>query len=208
MADATPGTIIVLNGCMSAGKTSIAKAIQRAFDAPYLLVGLDLFWSEVFPWEWTDDARHSVREIPVAGASPPKIALAVQPFGYFFVSGLHHTVAALARMGHHVVVDHVLYDSNYVAEMLTLWQAFPVWLVGVSCPLPTVLKRAAARTDRWPTYPPTVTWMFDEVHKHTRGIYDLEVDTSRLTPMECALQIKRMVNEHRSPAAFKQLAAL
>jgi len=52
MANTTPGTIIVLNGCPSAGKTSIAKAIQRTFEAPYLHVGIDLFWLEVFPWEW------------------------------------------------------------------------------------------------------------------------------------------------------------
>jgi len=39
MTDITPGTVIVLNGCMSAGKASIAKAIQRMFDAPYLRHG-------------------------------------------------------------------------------------------------------------------------------------------------------------------------
>ncbi len=49
MADITPGTIIVLNGCPSAGKTSMAKAIQQTFDAPYLHMGIDLFWLEVFP---------------------------------------------------------------------------------------------------------------------------------------------------------------
>ena len=49
MGDTTPGTIIVLNGCASAGKTSIAKAIQRTFEAPYLHMGIDLFWLEVFP---------------------------------------------------------------------------------------------------------------------------------------------------------------
>jgi chloramphenicol 3-O-phosphotransferase len=43
MTEATPGTSIVLNGCPSTGKTSIAKAIQRTFEAPYLHVGIDLF---------------------------------------------------------------------------------------------------------------------------------------------------------------------
>lgn len=206
MAATTPGTIIVLNGCASGGKTSIAKAIQRTFDAPYLHVGIDLFWLEVFPSERASDIFHL---IPIEAASPPKTVLAVQPFGKFCMSGLHHTIAALARIGHNVVVDHVLTEASYLTEILTLWQSFPVWLVGVSCPLETVHQRAAARADRkWPFYLPLATWMFDEAHTHTQGIYDLEVDTSRLTPTECALQIKHELDERGSPAAFKQLAAL
>ena len=112
-------------------------------------------------------------------------------------------------MGHNVVVDHVLTDARYVTDIVTVWQSFPVWLLGVFCPLETIHQRVAARTDRsWPSYLPMVTWMFDEAHKHTRGIYDLEVDTSRLTPTECALQIKQVLDERGSSVAFKRLVAL
>ena len=209
MADIRPGTIIVLNGCASAGKTSIAKAIQRTFDAPYLHVGIDLFWLEVFPAEWAGAPAEIFELVPIEGASPPKIALSVQSFGKFGISGLHHTVTALARIGHNVVVDHVLSEASYVTEILTLWEPFPVWLVGVSCPLETAHERAAARPDRnWPWYRAMVTWMYDAAHVHTRAIYDLELDTARLTPTECALQIKRMLAEGGSPAACRQLAAL
>ena len=209
MTDTTPGTIIVLNGCPSTGKTSIAKAIQRTIDVPYLHMGIDLFWLEVFPWEWVGAATNGVQEIPVDGASPPKIMQIAQPYGNSVISGLHHTVAALAHLGHNVVVDHVLSDARYVADIVTVWQSYPVWLVGLSCPLETIHQRVAARADRsWPSYLPMVNWMFDEAHEHTRGIYDLEVDTSRLTPDECALQIKQVLDERGSPSAFKRLAAL
>jgi len=208
MPDTTPGTIIVLNGCMSAGKTSIAKAIQRTFDAPYLLVGMDLFWLQVFPWECAGAATNSVEEIPIDATSPPQIAQLTRPFGRFFISGLHQTIAALAGMGHNLVVDHVLSEASYVTEILALWQPFPVWLVGISCPLETLHQRAAARADRsWPSYLPVATWMYYEVHKHTLGIYDVEVDTSRLTPAECAVQIKHVVDERGAPTAFNRLTA-
>ncbi|HWQ15817.1 MAG TPA: AAA family ATPase [Roseiflexaceae bacterium] len=208
MADAAARTIIVLNGCPSVGKTSIAKAIQRTFEAPYLHVGIDLFWLQIFPWEWAGAATNSVQEIPIEGASPPKIMQTAQPFGNFVISGLHHTVAALAQMGHNVVVDHVLTDARYVADIVRVWQSFPVWLVGVFCPLETIHQRIAAQTDRdWPSYLPMTTWMFDEAHKHTWGIYDLEVDTSQLTPADCALQIKHMLTERGAPSAFKQLVS-
>ena len=210
MANTRLGTIILLNGCMSAGKTSIAKAIQRTFEAPYLHVGIDLFWLEIFPSEWVGAATNGVQEIPIEATSPPKIAQVNQPFANFFISGLHHTVAALASMGHNVVVDHVLTQASYVTDILALWRPFPVWLVGVSCSLEMVRQRASARADRawWPSYLPVATWVFDEVHKHTQGIYDIEVDTSRLTPDECAFQIKHMLDERVTPSAFKQLASL
>ena len=172
-------------------------------------MGIDLFWLEVFPWEWAGAATNSVQEIPIEGASPPKIVQTAQPFGNFVISGLHHTITALARMGHNVVVDHALTDARYVVDIVTVWQSFPVWLVGVFCPLDTIHERVAARADRsWPSYLPMVNWMFEEAHKHTRGIYDLEVDTSQLTPDECASQINQVMDECGSPSAFKGLAAL
>lgn len=208
MTDNKPGTIIVLNGCPSAGKTSIAKAIQRTFEAPYLHVGIDLFWLEVFPWEWAGAATNGVQEIAIEGASPPKIVQTAQPFGNSVIAGLHHTVAALARMGHNVVVDHALTDARYVADIVTVWQPLPVWLVGVFCPLATIHQRVAARTDRsWPSYLPMVNWMFDAVHQHTQGIYDLTVDSAQLTPDECALQIKQRMQAGPPPLAIHWLKA-
>lgn len=209
MTDTPPGTIIVLNGCASAGKTSIAKAIQRTFPEPYLHLGIDHFWIDVQPWEWAGAPAQIIQAIPVENASPPKIASVPGPFGKFVVSGLHHSVAALSRIGHNVVVDQMFYDASFFTELPTLWKSLPVWLVGVHCPLETLCERAAARADRsFPGYIPMITWMFDEVHKYTQGIYDLEVDTSRLTPTECALQIKQMVDKRGSPSALERIAAL
>ncbi len=161
------------------------------------------------PSEWAGAPAEIFELVPIEGTSPPQIALAAQWFGKFGMSGLHHTVAALARIGHNVVVDHLLSEASYVTEILTLWEPFPVWLVRVSCPLETLHERAAARPDRdWPWYRGMVTWGYDAAHAHTRAIYDLELDTSRLTPTECALQIKRMLDERGSPAACMPLAAL
>ena len=39
----TPGQIIILNGTSSAGKTSIAKALQDALEDTYIETGLDRF---------------------------------------------------------------------------------------------------------------------------------------------------------------------
>jgi len=38
-----PGTIILLNGTSSSGKTSIVKALQDSLEEPYLVMGIDRF---------------------------------------------------------------------------------------------------------------------------------------------------------------------
>ena len=43
---------------------------------------------------------------------------------------------------------------------------------------------------------------------HRPGIYDLEVDTSLLSPEECAAAIRRRLDDPAPPTAFRQLALL
>jgi len=47
-----PGTVIVFNGASSAGKTSIAKALQTKLGTPYLHVQLDAFRAMEPPGYW------------------------------------------------------------------------------------------------------------------------------------------------------------
>ena len=42
---------------------------------------------------------------------------------------------------------------------------------------------------------------------HEPGIYDLEVDTSLLSPEQCAESIRRRLAEPPPPTAFQRLAA-
>ncbi len=210
MAETDPGTIILLNGTASSGKTSLAKAIQQIFDDPYLHIGVDLFWG-IFPFGWRGAADASWQHAPVPDTDPPKTAIVMPPLSHLLHVGIYHTAAALARIGHNVVIDHVLYDAAEVPVMVACWRDLPVWLIGLHCPLDVLHARAIARPDRlnvWPEYVEVITWQFDEVHKHTRGIYDLEIDTSRLSPIECALQLKDALRAQGQPRALKQLTAL
>ena len=201
------GTVIVLNGTGSAGKSSIVAALQQISPIPYVNVGIDTFWVHMFPWSWVNARTAGVKLTPVDGSAPPKCAWDVQPYGHQFISGLHHTVATLAQLGHHLIVDHAFDHQRWVEECLQIWRNIPVYLVGVRCPLDVLLQRAEARkAERMDVYPQIVTWEFDETHRHTRGIYDLEVDTSRLSSIECARQILWHI-EQAPPRAFNQLAS-
>ncbi|MEZ4862014.1 MAG: AAA family ATPase [Caldilineaceae bacterium] len=180
-----PGHIIILNGTSSAGKSTLAKALQTLLAAPYLHIGIDTMvfalpkrylnpplWQEVFRYIW-----------PPAG-SDDGLVIEAAPLGHQLISGLHHTVAALAQTGNNVIVDHVLLDPAWVQECATVLGGFPALFVGVYCPLAVVEQRERDRQDRTLGQ---ARAQFAKVHAH--GIYDLTVDTAQATTEACAAQI-------------------
>jgi chloramphenicol 3-O phosphotransferase len=192
------GYIVLLNGTSSAGKTSIAKALQRMMDAPYLLVGIDTFvfalpkqylnaplWHEVYEYLWSEDGSLTIK---------------TGPLGYQLMSGMHRSIAALARTGFNIIVDHVLLDRRPLMECVDVLSDFDVLFVGVRCPLEVVEQRERERKDR------TLGQARAQYHVvHSHAIYDLEVDTSVLSPEECALRIKQRLEDGVAPTVFKQL---
>ncbi|MGZ6254964.1 MAG: phosphotransferase-like protein [Candidatus Chromulinivorax sp.] len=47
----TCGKVIILNGPSAAGKSSLQKSIQKLADEPYLNIGIDNFFNDLFPDE-------------------------------------------------------------------------------------------------------------------------------------------------------------
>ncbi len=185
-----PGTIIVLNGASSSGKTSLVKALQALWDQPLLDAGLDRFLWMLPPRYldrplWDDVLGRAVE----AGAT-----------GHHLVLGMHQAIAALSRAGNHVVADHVLVEEVWVAECAALFADLPAYLVGVHCPLPLLLQREQARRDRTPGQ---AAAQYARVHAHV--LYDLEVDTSIHSPEACAEEILERLRHGPPPAAFRQL---
>ena len=185
------GTIVILNGTSSSGKTSLVRSLQDRLDVPLLDAGIDRFlWMlpkrYLNPPLW-DDVLGRATE---AGAT-----------GQVLVSGMHHAIAALARAGNHVVADHVLVDPRWVDECARLYRDLPAYLIGVRCPLAVLEQREQQRQDRTLGQ---ARAQFDLVHAH--GVYDLEVDTSLASPEQCAQQIMELLRSARPPQAFRILA--
>ena len=180
-----PGRIIVIYGTSSSGKTTLVRALQAAMPDLWLEMGIDRFayalpgringqptWPLLFPYVRPD------------GRSDGPFKIETTALGNRFISGMHAAAAALADSGLNVIVDHVILEPEWVAEMRRLWARFDVLFVGVRCPLDTVLKREQAREDRTIGQAEA---QFDVVHRWTT--YDVEVDTSVLTPGEAASRI-------------------
>jgi chloramphenicol 3-O phosphotransferase len=219
---ATPGRIILLNGTGSAGKTSIARALQELSASPLLHLGMDTFYIEVCPpkllfrmvppGEDVGDGRDAAESVLFLEAPDTEAgraagtAILLPPFGDRLISGMHHAVATLARLGNDVVVDHVLWYPPWLRECVRLWRDFPVLFVGVHCPLPVLEAREWARGDR--SAKGVVRWQYSRVHQHGDLAlpYDLTVDTSTATPHDCAARILDRWLCGTKPAGFPALA--
>ncbi|MCH8978761.1 MAG: chloramphenicol phosphotransferase [Armatimonadetes bacterium] len=200
------GQIIVLNGAPRSGKSSIVAAIQETFEGAWMNLGVDTFKEHVTP------KRYS----PGIGLRPGGERPDIEPLIPIFYAAMYESIAAHSRLGLNVVVDVGHHDA-YVTPRKILehcarrLDGLPALLVGVRCPIEVVMERRRNtwRDDESPagsTVPDAVHRWQDEVH--VPGIYDLEVDTSLLSPGECAEVIRRHLVDGPAPSAFRRLATM
>lgn len=120
------------------------------------------------------------------------------PVGLTLFSGMHHAIAAAASRGNNVVADHVFVEKAWADECANLFADMNAYLIGIHCPLEVLEQRERDRKDRTLGQ---ARAQFEVIHQYTK--YDLEVDTSLLTPEQCAHQIIERLKI--PPSAFKLL---
>jgi chloramphenicol 3-O phosphotransferase len=199
--DASPGQIVILNGAPRSGKSSVAAAIQEAFDGTWMNLGVDVARAMTPP-----------RAQPGIGLRPGEAkhpAAAIVPVLF---AALYESVAAHSKLGLNVVVDVGHHDAKIAADSARRLVGLPVLFVGVRCPIEVIMeRRGASERGRYATAgpgeavpAPVLLWQ-REVHAH--WTYDVEVDTSVQSPKRCAKAIRRRLDEGPAPEAFGRLAS-
>jgi chloramphenicol 3-O phosphotransferase len=205
---AIPGQIIILNGAPRSGKSSIVEAIQATFDGPWMNLGVDTFKERVAPRRYG----------PGIGLRPGADRADLEALVPLFFAGLYASIAAHSELGLNVVAD-VGHHEAYTRPLHILRDAarrlagLPVLLVGVRCPVDVIMaRRNAGQPGREGAYatgtaeepiPDAVRRWQTAVHEP--GRYDLEVDTSILTPAACAAAIRARLASGPPPTAFATL---
>ena len=198
------GNIIFLNGTSSSGKTEIAKA--RGNFGRLLPSHRHRSFLERVPPKfhvYSEEENPSAAEgiLWVLSEGGQRVSeIRIGPAGFRLRTGIYRAVAALATAGNDLIIDDVVHDSRVLREAVHILQPFNVLFVGVRCPFEVAEQRERERSDRRQGL---VEAHYDLVHSH--GVYDLEVDTSTLTPMECANQIKHRLRNGPAPDALRRL---
>jgi chloramphenicol 3-O phosphotransferase len=181
MMPSSPGRIILLHGASSSGKSTLAKAIQRELDEPflhfssdYLAPGLPERRDPSGPFQWWGHAR-------------PR-----------FFHGFQRCIATLAAAGNDLIVDHIIEFSEWRWDLSRLLQPFDVFLVGVHCSLAEMERREHARGDR--QLGEGKSHLEDGVHAF--GCYDCDVDTTKREPRDVAIEVVTLWQRRSTSVLF------
>jgi chloramphenicol 3-O phosphotransferase len=180
------GTSIVLNGTSSAGKSSIALALQQRWPGPLQVSGLDTFLrcqSAAF-FGLGNDVAPGFSWLPAAIGDGFGYRIALGPAGHALTRAAAAFWRSTAELGLDQVIDDVWITREQADQLPRALVDSRVLWVGVHCPLVVLERRERERGDRRRG---TARGQFDLVHGWRP--YDLELDTSTMSPEECAEQI-------------------
>lgn len=158
------GRIIYLNGVTSSGKTSIVEALQKRRDVFFYVVANDLFQEMIGEDYLKEDYWKYLGEVIIM---------------------MYHTAKLFSDLGKNVIIDSILVERDGIAphydRMKAILRDNPLDIVEVYCPPDLCRQRNIERGDRYET-------QSDEQAKLMAADiqYSLQVDTSRLSPDECA----------------------
>ena len=181
--------IIYLNGPSSSGKTTLAKALQQAFEQPFLHVGIDkiIGWMPEKINDWTGGEAplgYSWKKSQDEAGNPIQ-ELQAGPYAQKMGETFREVVLALAKMGHHIIVDDVSFGKQQVDVWKETLGDFPVVWIGVNAPLSILEKREKERGNR---ILGSARGQFHKVHVDIN--YDLEIDTHHASLKENIEKIK------------------
>jgi chloramphenicol 3-O phosphotransferase len=225
------GQIVILNGVPRSGKSSIVKVIQETFEGVWMNLGVDVFARRVTPERYQPGIGLRPGPGPQRGGDRPDL----EPLVPTLFAAVYESIAAHSRLGLNVVSDfghHGAIHPHLLRDCARRLEGLPVLFVGVRCPVEIIMERRNATWGRADAPPrgaspevvrshearrteslgtpddpipaPVLLWQ-EEVHKP--GIYDMEVDTSVLSPQECADEIRKRLANGPPATAFTRIAA-
>jgi chloramphenicol 3-O phosphotransferase len=178
------GKIILLNGASSAGKSTLARSLQQQLAEPFV--------------HWSFDHLRESNALPMARIRNGELDWARMRPAVF--DGFHRCLPAFAKAGNNLIVDHIIEQEQWLADLVRLLAPFDVFLVGVHCPLPELEHRERQRKDR---HLGEARKDFHTVHRFM--MYDLDIDATQPTEDNVARLITAWQARSR-PTAFERLA--
>lgn len=196
-------TIIFLNGCGSAGKTSIARALQSISPDLWITFGVDTFISIATTGNPKKDSQY-LTATPGKNNRGPTLHVGYGPKAAQLFGAMPGFAALLADTGNNIIIDEVLFTPEALHAYADALKYHTVYYVGVFCDLKVMQEREIVRRDR------SIGLSNDQVDRiHTSDIahYDIIVDTTHDSPFTIAQHILTFISENPKPQGFKDVVA-
>ena len=201
------GKIVFLNGTSSAGKTTLAYALQELAAEPWLHIALDQF-RDGLPAKYRGlnsppgtTGAEGMNVVPVSGTGEPFTTIRFGGTGRKMLQGMRRAIRAMAESGNNVILDDIVLEAEFLWDYLNVFDGLEVTFVGVRCPIDIINEREATRPGR---FPGTAQGHMDICHAHDD--YDIQVDTSIHDPHLCASMILGFLDSGE-PGAFGRIRA-
>jgi chloramphenicol 3-O phosphotransferase len=192
-------TIVLLIGTSSAGKSTLANALQAILSEHYLLFGLDDMFRMVSP-RWGgglagplsyDGFRYD--RTSVSGM----VTIRYGSVGQAILDGMHYAVAAFAQAGSNVIVDEMLLDRGVLSGWAHALAPCHTYLIKVRAELTMLEAREVQRG-----HPPGLArghyWVNDI------PVCDRLIDTGSTPPEDAADEMALWMRNNPQPQALKQ----
>lgn len=171
--------IIVINGASSSGKTSLARALQDAWEGPLLYWSLDHVISQL-PFAYTGEGEHSAEGFELLNSE-----IVARQHGYILNELSAGYVGQVGRLGYDLVVDYVFLDETMLRPFAESLREIEICFVGVDCREDIISKRNEARKDR----AKGISKMQRQNVHFCRTLYDIELDSTHSLPAVLAEKI-------------------
>lgn len=205
------GTIVLIGGLSSSGKTSVARALQALFaqeSVAYLHMPIDAFM-QFLPEQWfcVNAASAIAREesgilfINQEDAKGAKTKIHVGPVAMQLLACYFPTLKLLAFQGNNVISDAV-FNSDFLTSGISHLAGCRVFSICLRCPLEVTQQREAGRGSANGGYIGLSRWYAEETDANTHQLCDLSIDTSSKSPQEAAREIFEFI-KNNEPTIFR-----
>jgi chloramphenicol 3-O phosphotransferase len=213
------GTVIVLNGPSGSGKSSIQREFQALMIQPshkasdsalqeastdksadtahlWIKLGIDNLFDKPMPditlenlafWQ----SPNAIRWVTTTkdANDKPVVTLFTGQEGEKVAYGMNSAIAGYAQAGCNCIVDYIAYKPVWIEDLRTKLTGVKTYWVKIEIPLDVLEERERARGTSPVGHARS---HYDTVYAGIQ--YDLVLDTSKLTAVECAQKIKEFID--------------
>lgn len=167
------GTIIILNGASSSGKSTLVRNLQKIWDTPLYNTSYDIVEGFMTPHNYFETYEEKEKD---------------------FLAVMYHTAAAVAKSGRDIVIDNCLFDTQNIYEMsFDIMKDCDTVFVRIKISEENLAKREKERGDRMIG---KALWQNKHLTPKDDSAYDIIVSTDEPSEI-CAAKIKEFIESRR-----------